>query len=125
MSSEHTSHSTESTSSVDPLSGKYGVDLRRVTGLSGGHGMAMNGAHSMSDRFNLNNMNGTPGFSGMNGHSGSEGTDRFGNMPRMNGLSLSDVDMNGVDEVSSLDMMLKKLEACRRSDTTRESIVQV
>jgi len=46
-------------------------------------------------------------------------------MPRMNGLSLSDVDMNGVEEVSSLDVMMKKLEACRRSDTTRESIVQV
>ena len=125
MSSEHTSHSTESTSSVDPVNGKYGVDLRRVTGMSGGHGMAMNGAHSMSDRFNLNNMNGSSGFSGMNGHSSSEGMDRFGNMPRMNGLSLSDVDMNGVEEVSSLDVMMKKLEACRRSDTTRESIVQV
>ena len=87
--------------------------------------MAMNGSHGMNDRFNLNNVNGSSSFGGMNGHSGSEGLDRFGNLPRMNGLSLSDVDMNGVEEVSSLDVMMKKLEACRRSDTTRESIVQV
>jgi len=125
MSSEHTSHSADSTSSVEPLNGKYGVNLHRVTGMSGGYGMNMNGSsHNMNDRFNLNGMNGSSSFSGMNGHPTSNGMDRFANLPRMNGLSISD-DMNVVDEVSSLDVMLKKLEACRRSDTTRESIVQV
>jgi len=124
MSSEHTSHSADSTSSVEPLNGKYGVNLHRVTGMGGGHGINMNGSHGMSDRSNLNSINGSSSFTGMNGHSTSNGVDRFANLPRMNGLSISD-DMNDVDEVSSLDVMLKKLEACRRSDTTRESIVQV
>jgi hypothetical protein len=119
MSSEHTSHSAESTSSGEAHNGKYGMNTHRVTGMGGGYG-----TNNMNGHFNPNGMNGHSGFAGMNGRSSSEGLDRFGITPRMNGLSISD-EMNGVDEVSSLDVMLKKLELCRRSDTTREAIVQV